>query len=252
MALYVTGDMHGNFKRLSKKNRMKLPFEIVAGDYLIISGDFGLLWTYDKEYEYNLKMLSQLPFTILWIQGNHENYNMIKDFELEEWNGGQARHIIRDKIILLERGQVFNIQGNTIFTFGGAESHDIDGGILDRNDPQFKLKKHELKKLEKSFRIINESWWKEELPSEDELNIGLANLAKHDYKVDYIITHCGPTEHHIKADPTREESNLLINYFNNLDKEVEFKKWYFGHYHIDMETDSKHRVLYKDIIKLGN
>lgn len=252
MSIYITGDMHGNFKRLSKKNRMRLPFAIGTDDYLIVCGDFGLLWCYDKEYEYNIKCLSQLPFTLLWVQGNHDNYNMMKDFELEEWNGGQARHIVRDKIILLERGQVFSIQGNTIFTFGGAQSHDIDGGILDREDAEFSLKKHKLKKDGKQFRILNESWWKEELPSELELELGLANLANHDYKVDYIITHCGPTKHHSKVAPDRVEDNILINYFDKLDEDVDFKKWYFGHYHKDIETDSKHRVIYKDIIKLGD
>lgn len=41
-------------------------------------------------------------------------------------------HIIRDKVILLERGQVFEIEGKSFFAFGGASSHDIQGGILDR------------------------------------------------------------------------------------------------------------------------
>lgn len=50
---------------------------------------------------------------------------MIKEYQLEEWNGGKVRHIVRDKIILLERGQVFNIDDKTFFTFGGASSHDI-------------------------------------------------------------------------------------------------------------------------------
>ena len=40
----------------------------------------------------------------------------------------------RDKVILLERGQVFEIDGKTFFTFGGAASHDIQGRILDRED----------------------------------------------------------------------------------------------------------------------
>lgn len=48
---------------------------------------------------------------ILWVQGNHENYDMIEEYPIEEWNGGKVRHIARDKIILLGRGQVFNIEG---------------------------------------------------------------------------------------------------------------------------------------------
>ncbi len=50
---------------------------------------------------------------------------MIAEYPLEEWHGGLVRHIVRDKVILLERGQIFNIEGHTFFTFGGAASHDI-------------------------------------------------------------------------------------------------------------------------------
>ena len=120
--IYVTGDCHGNFRRFTKKQLMKLPFEMTERDYVIICGDFGLLWARDKEFEYNLDRLSKLPFTILWVQGNHENYDMIREYQIEEWNGGKVRHIFRDKIILLERGQIFTIEDKTFFTFGGASS----------------------------------------------------------------------------------------------------------------------------------
>lgn len=44
------------------------------------------------------------------------------------------------------------------------------------------------------YRIIGESWWSQELPSEEEMQEGLLNLQKTDYKVDYVITHCCATE----------------------------------------------------------
>lgn len=34
------------------------------------------------------------------------------------------------------------------------------------------------------------SWWKQELPSEEEMQEGIENLAAHDNKVDFIVTHC--------------------------------------------------------------
>ena len=42
------------------------------------------------------------------------------------------------------RGQVLTIEGKKIFTFGGAKSHDISGGILELNDPDFYDKRKEL------------------------------------------------------------------------------------------------------------
>lgn len=44
------------------------------------------------------------------------------------------------------RGQVYEIDEKKIFTFGGAQSHDIQGGILQLDEPDFKAKKKELDK----------------------------------------------------------------------------------------------------------
>ena len=136
--IYITGDCHGDYKRFTKDQRAKLPFELTEKDYIVVCGDMGVLWNESKEFRYKLEWLSQLPFTILWVQGNHENYNMIEEYPIAEWHGGKVRHIVEDKIILLERGQVFTIEDKTFFTFGGASSHDISGGILDQKSPTFK------------------------------------------------------------------------------------------------------------------
>ena len=179
--IYITGDMHGEFRRITKKQRNKLPFIMTEQDYLIICGDFGLLWARDKTLEYNLEWLQRLPFTLLWVQGNHENYDMIAEYPLEEWHGGKARHILRDKIILLERGQIFTIEGKTFFTFGGASTHDVQGGILDKNSPTYKRDYKKALQSNLPFRIRNVSWWQEELPSEEELEEGRRNLEKAGY-----------------------------------------------------------------------
>lgn len=38
---------------------------------------------------------------------------MIDEYPIEKWHGGNVRHIVRDKVILLERGQIFDIEGKT-------------------------------------------------------------------------------------------------------------------------------------------
>lgn len=63
------------------------------------------------------------------MDGNHENFDLINEYPVEEWCGGKV-HIIRcdkegkPKIIHLMRGQVFEIEGKKIFTVGGAYSID--------------------------------------------------------------------------------------------------------------------------------
>ena len=248
MSVYITGDKHGKFQAFTKKKINELNFVLTEDDIVIISGDVGLLWCYDKEYEYLVNWLSSLPFKIAFILGNHDNYHMIKDFELVDWCGGKAHHIVKDKIIILERGEIYNIQGFKIFTFSGAQSHDIEGGILDRNDENFKLKKKELKRKKLQFRILNESWWKEELPTQEEIDNAWEKLIKEGLNVDYIITHC--SSEYLQQSIGIKESNILTQFFNRIEENVEFKHWYCGHYHMDKQIDTKHTICYKELIRL--
>lgn len=64
--------------------------ELTKEDYIIICGDFGLCWAKDKTFEYHCKNFAEKPYTILWVQGNHENYDMIGEYPLEERHGGKA------------------------------------------------------------------------------------------------------------------------------------------------------------------
>lgn len=260
--IYLTGDCHGDFSRFTRRQRAVLPFILTEKDYVIVCGDFGLLWTKNRELKYNLDWLSRLPFTILWVQGNHENYNMIAEYPLEEWNGGKVRHIIRDKIILLERGQIFTIAGKTFFTFGGASSRDISGGILDRSSSAYHEEYKRVSKSTKPFRILNESWWSEELPNKDELEESTRNLSQAEYKVDYVISHCGSNRLQESIELYKRNNgyndsynnscnnDILTDYFEELEDKLQYKKWFCGHYHKDIQIDEKHIVLYHDIIPI--
>lgn len=251
--IYVTGDTHGEFVRFSKKRLYKIGIKLTEEDYVIVCGDFGLCWADDKTYQYDCKNFEQKPYTILWVQGNHENYDMIEKYPIEQWHGGKVRHIIRDKVILLERGQVFEINGKLFFTFGGASSHDIQGGILNRNDSDFLYKKRKAIGRGLPFRIIHESWWPQEMPNEEEMEEGRYNLKKVDYKVDYVITHCCSSrmQSALDKDPARiYENDILTDYLEEIEDRLEYKHWYFGHYHMDQCIDEKHTLLYKDIVEI--
>lgn len=252
--IYITGDTHGLFSRFSNKTMRKHGMFLTEDDYVIVCGDFGLCWTKDATFDYNCENFSKRKYTILWVQGNHENYDMIAEFPLEEWNGGKVRHIVRNKVILLERGQVFELEGKKFFTFGGASSHDVQGGILNRNDCAFDYEYRKAIDSDLPFRIIHESWWKEELPNAEEMEEGRRNLKKHDYRVDYVITHCCATEVQNQLDKGPGhiyKPDILTDYFQELEKKLQYKQWYFGHYHMDMRVDERHFLLYCSIIKVG-
>lgn len=207
--IYITGDTHGEYERFSNRYMRKQGLELGEKDYVIVCGDFGLCWARDPTFIYNCKFFADKKYTTLWIQGNHENYDMIEEYPVEEWHGGKVRHIVEDKVILLERGQVFEIEGKTFFTFGGAASHDIQGGILDREDKDYDNKRRKAIRRGLPFRINHETWWEQELPNEDEMNEGRNHLAGCGYKVDYVLTHCCATSVQKLIDKSKEEYNMM-------------------------------------------
>lgn len=82
--IYITGDTHGDFARFSAKRLRRAGMELTQEDYIIICGDFGLCWAKNKTFEYHCKNFAEKPYTILWVQGNHENYDMIGEYPLEQ------------------------------------------------------------------------------------------------------------------------------------------------------------------------
>ena len=140
--IYITGDCHSNFERFNTRNFPEQK-EMTKDDYVIICGDFGGVWNKDGESKMETSALDWLDgkaFTTLFVDGNHENFDRLYAYPVEMWHGGKA-HKIRPSVIHLMRGQIFELEEKKIFTFGGASSHDISAGILEPDDPKFKLKK---------------------------------------------------------------------------------------------------------------
>lgn len=221
--IYITGDTHGAFD-IHKIN----PDEFVAGrsltrdDYVIICGDFGCLWDGGKSDAFWMNWLETLPWNTLFIDGNHENFDVLNAYPVEEWKGGKV-HKIRDNVRHLMRGQVFDLDGEKILTVGGAFSHDTD------------------------FRSQGKNWWKEEMLTEEEASETLENLEKADWKVDYIITHDVYDSHPLASKyPCTMEAydpdQVHIQHFlEQIRQKTDYRKWFHGHYHLDgvHYTDSK-------------
>lgn len=113
--IYVTGDTHANID-IEKLNTTKFPQQknLTKDDYLIICGDFGLCWDGSRREMWWQDWLTAKNFTTLWIDGNHENFDMLYEFPLEDKFGGKVRQIAPD-IYHLDRGQVLTIDGKKIF-----------------------------------------------------------------------------------------------------------------------------------------
>lgn len=220
--IYITGDTHGELDRLSP---LKLK-PLKQGDTLIVCGDFGFVWDDSKREQKILKQLGKRKYNICFIDGTHENFSLLNNYGESTWHGGKV-HKIYDNLYHLCRGQVYEIDGKTVFTMGGGESPDID------------------------IRTEADGWSKEEIPTQDELLEGAQNLEKYDYKVDIVVTHEPPMR--IKGflqlkDYDTLRVTALNAYFEELSDSCTFSKWFFGSMHIDKYISSTHISLFKNIV----
>ena len=225
--ILVTGDTHGTYDYnkiylLNKRNILS------KNDYLIIAGDFGGVWN-KKTLDEDLSYYTKLPFNVLFVDGNHENFDLLNSYPVEIWNGGKI-HKIKDNVYHLMRGQIFTIENKTIFTFGGGTS------------------------IDKMWRKEHISWWKEEIPSFDEIDEAKNNLKKYNNKVDFIITHSIDRKALynpkllLNGNKCREyEDNAILDWF---EENVSYKHWYFGHYHLDADLTDNKTVLYQEFVEL--
>ena len=246
--IFVTGDTHGDFSRFTA-DRFPAQKELTKNDFVIICGDFGI-WSNAKEQSLRLEWLDEKPFTTLFVSGNHENYDLLASYPVSEWNGGKVQ-FIKSSVIHLMRGQVFTLDDRRFFTMGGAASHDIGGGILEPDDPNFKEKCERLNMSGTPYRVNHVSWWKEELPNAEEYAEANRNLACNDWKVDFVISHCAPTSvsNFISGGTYRPDE--LTDYLEQLKNKLDFRRWYFGHYHTNLNIGTQFVLLYEKILWLS-
>lgn len=222
--IYVTGDCHGDIKRFSDYEFKK----IKEGDTLIVCGDFGFLWDGSEEEKKNLAKLEKKKYKILFVDGAHENFEMLSACKLSRYKGGYV-HKVSDNVFHLMRGEIYEIEGKTIFAMGGGESYD------------------------REMRTEGETWWKEEIPSREELSNGAENLDNIGCSVDIVITHEAPatTKEFIRL-KTNESVKVtpLNNYLDELTQSVKYKHWYFGSLHMDMQITANMTAVFQNVLEI--
>lgn len=285
--IYITGDTHGKFSKLI--NKMYFTEDInefydidyknlTKNDYVIICGDFGGVWRpsiseeslakedeidryleilnpdfdWSKECEYEkniLDGLENLPFTILFVTGNHENYNRLATYPDKEWHGGVVKEI-RPHVLLLKRGYVFDIEGYKFLAMGGARSHDIQSGVFELTDPDIREKIQ----MYTYFRINELSWWEEEIPSEEEKQRCIDTLEANNWTVDFVLTHEAPGYDisNISFYHRRFRPDSYALWLQEIKDKLTYKHWFFGHYHEDRSPSHKDHCVYYSMNKLDN
>lgn len=219
--VYVTGDVHGDISDLTSRNINKLK----NGDVLIITGDFGFIWDNSKSEIKNLKKLSKKKFTILFVEGVHENFELLSQYEESEIYNSKARKIA-DNIFCLNRGEIYEIENRSFFCLGGGDYDDIfEKGDCDS--------------------LTNKC-----MPTDEELKYAVDNLQNVEKKVDYIITHEAPAsvKRLIRRDSTTNDLNI---FFDTILHNVRYRKWFFGSLHTDRELSTHMVCVWQDVIKVN-
>lgn len=190
------------------------------------------MWNDDACDRYWLEWLENKPWTTLWIDGNHENFDLLRKYPKEQWNSGVVQKIT-PHVIHLCRGEIFNLQGKTFFAMGGAESTD------------------------KVFRKEGLSWWKEEMPSDEEMAHAIQTLEQANWNVDYVLTHtiCNDVLKQLfflyAEFGWQYKTNQLSDFFQKIEQKLSYQQWFCGHYHDDIVmSDNKHTMVYHNIIRL--
>lgn len=220
--IFITGDTHGilDIAKMDKLNE-RLGSTLTRDDYVIICGDAGFCWDGGKHDKEVLTYFEALPWTTLFIDGNHENFSILNSLPELTLFGGRV-HKVSEHIFHLMRGQVFTIGQFTFFTMGGAIS------------------------IDKGLRTPFISWWPEEMPSYKEIAEAQTNLDKVNWKVDYFLTHSLDDKSQAEFFPDYEV-DFDAKGIGGFKQNLKFRTHFCGHLHTDVEIGNNTIVVYNCI-----
>lgn len=201
MKILLAGDTHADYDNLcsliDKASSNECSQIFVLGDLGYFPNHPGNSFMFHTISQH----LSQHDIRLNWLPGNHENWESISNFPKDGF------HEIYENIFFSPTGNVFEINGTTFMTVGGAYS------------------------IDKAYRTRGVDWFPEE-----ELTYADYELCSSKGNVDILLTHDCPESIHIpnllpipEAIPNR---TLLDHIF----REVKPKKLFHGHYHRWLES----------------
>lgn len=225
MRWFVTGDIHGD---ITSVIRFIEKYDLTKDDNIIVLGDFGIFWRADmQDAQFKIEQYERScnGVHLYWIDGNHENFNIINS-----WNCKGVIYNNSEHIHYCPRGSVLNINGKKALCIGGADSVD------------------------KFWRRENIEWWADEAISDEDVD----RVAPDYY--DYVFTHCCPYDEVQQSKcwlftlSNISESNAIHYSEKQLQKmfnKIDFGHHYYAHYHVNKQTSEKHTCLYEDFIELN-
>ncbi len=207
--IYLVSDPHGDVSSPGIQDYLEVATDedllIILGDLFFGFGEGGADFT-----EWIIKQNKNIAF----IDGNHDNYDLIWSYPEETWHGGRVNRI-SEHVVYLRRGEIYDLFGRSVFVMGGC--------------------------------ISSQKWHEaglaspKENPSEEEISRAIANLASRDNKVDYILTH------KYESGIDGNISGTLARLVGYIEENVQYRRWYYGHWHGEASPDPKHYQIYHSL-----
>ncbi len=225
--IYITGDTHGDLSRIEP---FRIEHRLKKDDVMIILGDVGLNFFLNSAEKALKEVITRnWPFTLFCIHGNHEQRpETIPSYKSKMYRGGIV-YYEEDypNILFAKDGEIYDFNKMKTLVCGGASS------------------------LDKSHRIEGVSWWRNETPSDEIKQRVMKKLDMSNWKVDVVLTHTAPKKYEpveafvswIKQENVDKSTEEFLD---SVEDKLTYKKWYFGHYHINKHMD-KITILYDDI-----
>ncbi len=216
--IVLTGDIHGDVDRIEN---YCMEHGLTEKTLIVILGDVGLNYYGYLRDKAKKQIANSLGPIILCIQGNHEmSPKTLAYYKEVEWNNGIV--YIEDEypnLLFAKNGEVYHIGSIKWAVIGGAYSVD------------------------KWYRLAhNMGWWSEEQLSDEEKRYVEGNLSRHDWTVDYVLSHTVP-EKYIPTEAFLEEidqsrvDRSMERWLNTIDERLTYQNWFAGHFHCTKKVE---------------
>lgn len=245
---FITGDKHRNFDRVKTFCRQT---NTRRKDVLIILGDAGFNYYDDKRDDDLKKEISQLNITLFCIHGNKENRPQnVGTYGVRSFCGGKVYYEPKyPNIYFAIDGEIYTFEGKKYMVVGGA---------------------HSVNKMQCLAEGL--PFWFDEMPDDKTMATVEKNLKQEGNKVYGMMTHTCPISYlptemflstrqnaSVKRKPRKTKGKKLFKpdidrsteiWLDELEKNLDYKVWFCGHYHIDKQID-KIQMMHYDIRPLN-
>lgn len=230
--IYCTGDIHGDVRTLLNwLDKCRIPHQ--KDQIIVLLGDVGVNYFGNLHDQEAKVLLQDSNRTYFCIHGNHERRPAsIATYHSDIWHG-EAVYIEDEysNLVFAQDGEVFDLEGLQTLVLGGAYS------------------------IDKWFRLQSGYHWFDDEQIPEQRRIVILDKVKQLDKVDLVLSHTcpfqwQPTDLFLSYIDQNTVDNSMERWLAEIEKNLNYRYWLFGHFHDDRSINDKAQMLFKNVIDL--